>query len=236
MPKRYKPGAARKHRTLGRARAPDTQRDGATGPADQKAPKKPSWGEKIFSHAVMLIFFVGMPALFTAMAPLTVTHFRRAADGKVSAHASTRFIFLIPFRQQKVAGVTTVSDGSTAGSVNRTRSGASSRNVRSEDSAHLAIEGGSGTVQVEVSPVNVASALAETQRFLDNPSQTHLRLITVANWKFGVFAGGFLSLLTLLYVFICVNTLFRWLRRPPASDAPAFTRSCGQHRSRFSRR
>jgi hypothetical protein len=46
--------------------------------------------------------------------------------------------------------------------------------------------------------------------FLNDEQATHLRLITVANYKFGVLAGGILSSLTVLYVLGVVISLGRF--------------------------
>ena len=188
MAKRYKKNdrvKSRERRALASS-AParcDSSWDAANTPvADQDSPEKLSRGQQIFGHALMIIFLFGFPAFVTTMAPLTVTDFRRTTDGVVSAHANTRLLFVIPFRRASVEGVTAVSDRSDAGSVSRTRSGGSRRDVQSEDSAFLVIDGASGSAEVEVSPVNVRSALAKAQRFLDDPNHHHLRLRTVAKW------------------------------------------------------
>lgn len=153
---------------------------------------------------VKLVGFVGcvlFPAFVTGIAPLCVTHFERA-NGQVQAHVSTNFLFLIPYRQQQLDDVKTVNTRFVAGEISRypnSHSHNSHKEVRSEDQAFLNILGEKDFIQVPVSPASIQQIKASAETFLSSNDQTHLRLVTVANWKVAI-AGGFLSLLTILYV------------------------------------
>jgi hypothetical protein len=57
--------------------------------------------------------------------------------------------------------------------------------------------------------VNIERVTERVGAFLDDPSQPSLRMTVVANWKFGVIAGGVLSLLTVFYVYLQLSGLVR---------------------------
>ena len=87
------------------------------------------------------------------------------------------------------------------------------RNVRSEDEAFLVIHGEPADREVPVSPASIRRVVEKAREFLKDEQATHLRLITVANYKFGILAGGFLSLLTVLYVVGVAISLGRFMWR-----------------------
>ncbi|HEV3409889.1 MAG TPA: hypothetical protein VG095_06330 [Chthoniobacterales bacterium] len=174
--------------------------------------KRLSFGGALFGHAVLFIFCVGLPALFTAAAPLTVTHFVRE-DGAINATISKRVLFLVPYRTIRIANVQAIDDHFISGGRSPTRSGSpTSTGTQLEDSAYLTIEGENNSGQVEVSPVNIEKVRAQARAFLEDSSRQRLRLVTVANWKFGVFAGGLLSLLTVFYIYLQLSSFVRWIR------------------------
>jgi hypothetical protein len=150
---------------------------------------KTSLGEWLFGHLILFIFCIALPAFFTAIAPVCVTTFTRSGES-IRAEVSKRLLFVIPYRHLVVADVISVNDLFHAGtttqtSARRPSSASSSGAVSSEDEAFLVIQGDAGSAKVEVSPANIRSVLEKTRTFLDDPNQPRLRLITVANWKFG---------------------------------------------------
>jgi hypothetical protein len=164
-------------------------------------------------HLILFLACVVLPALFTTAAPVSVIQFDREPDGTVSARVSTRCLFVIPFRRVRVDDVVSVSGWRNEGSLNRTGFSGSRRSVQSEDSAFLAIEGRNTAAEIEVSSASINRVLARSHAFLDNAAERHLRLIVIANWKFGLLAGGFLSLLTVLYLACVVHYSYLSLRR-----------------------
>jgi hypothetical protein len=172
-----------------------------------------SLGGMIFGHAVLFIFCVALPAIMTGAAPVSTVALTRV-DGRVSAKVAKCILFIVPYSRTTIYDVTSVGDRFVAGSatVSRNPSGGS-RSVQTEDSAYLTIEGATGSVKVEVSPVNVKGVLEKAGAFLEDSSRTNLRFTVVANWKFGVFAGGLLSFLTVFYLYLQIGSLVRWLVR-----------------------
>ena len=179
-------------------------------------------------HLILFLACVVLPALFTIVAPLSVIHFDRATDGTISARASTRCFFIIPFWHVRIDDVATVSDRLSDGTLNRTGFSGSRRSLQSEDSAFLAIEGQDSAAEIPASPASIDRVLARTRAFLENPADRHLRLIVIANWKFGLLAGGFLSLLTVLYLASVVHYTYRALRRFLGREA-SLAREQGSH-------
>lgn len=184
-----------------------------TTPESAESKRPATLGEMIFGQAILFIFCVGLPAVFTAAAPLTVTHLTREGS-TLTAHVSKRVLFLIPFQRVTLRDVTSVGDRFVAGSTSTVRNPTGgARTTRTEDSAFLTIESATGSAKVEVSPVNIEAVLEKAGAFVDDPSKTSLRFVTVANWKFGVIAGGVLSLLTVFYLYLQIGSLVRWLGR-----------------------
>jgi hypothetical protein len=176
--------------------------------------------EKLFGHAILILACVVLPGFCMLIAPLSVVQLTRE-DGSVRAEVSKRVWFIIPYRHQTVAPVVAIGDSFHSGEWNPNNDG-NGGSTRSEDSATLVIHGPRGDpVEVEVSPVNIHDVVRKADDFLEHSGQSKLRLIVVANWKFGVFAGGFLSLLTLFYLFVLATSFVHWLRgggqRPAAT-------------------
>lgn len=178
--------------------------------------KKASLGEMAFGHGVLILACVLFPAFVTAIVPLSVTRFTRSGE-RVRAEVSQRLLFVIPYRHLEVADVIAVNDifraGTTSRDTTRRSTSSTSGAVTSEDEAFLVIQGDAGSAKVEISPANIRDVLEKTRDFLEDQSQPSLRLITVANWKFGVIGGGFLCLLTLFYLFIVVDSSVRAIGR-----------------------
>lgn len=171
--------------------------------------KKPTTlGEKIFTHTILIIGCVLLPGFCTLIAPLSVVRLQRAG-GDVSADISKRLWFIVPYRHLHVDGVTNADSSFHSGSTSYSHS--RREYTKSEDTAFLKLTGRSGEAEAEVSPVNIESTRRKVRDFLEDSTRDRLTLVVVANWKFSVFAGGILSLLTLLYVVGVVGGIFQWL-------------------------
>jgi hypothetical protein len=189
-----------------------------TNEGTEPAAKKATLGEKIFGHAIFILGCVLFPAFVTAIVPLSVTRFTRDGE-RIHAAVRKHLLFVVPYRQIEVRNVIRVNDAFQGGTKieqtpRRPGSSPTSGAVSSEDEAFLVIEGEDNTAKVEVSPANIRGVLEKTRDFLENSRQPDLRLVTVANWKFGVFGGGLLSLLTLFYLYIILDSTVRsvWKR------------------------
>ena len=53
--------------------------------------------------------------------------------------------------------------------------------------------------------------MKEAESFLKDSNAVELKRFVVANWKFGVIAGGALSLLTVIYVVAVVASGIMWV-------------------------
>ena len=186
----------------------------------QQLPIKPS----LFTFVVGFVVFVIVPALVTAIAPIAVTHFERQGE-VVAVRTSRNLLFVIPYKRAEIQRVTEVNERLQSGRVSETRSSTDGRKnkTRSEDEAFLVILGSNGKTEVPVSPVNLRKTVDQAKGFLADPKATRLRLITVANWKFSVVAGGIASLLTLLFVvgWVLQTLKFIWMQmRPQVEQRP----------------
>lgn len=165
------------------------------------------------SLALGFVFCVLFPGFVTAIAPVSWVRFERSGE-LVSATTKTCVFFVIPYRTQHVSPVIGVSDDFIAGTLSSRRPGHSgSDRTRSEDEAFLEIHGENSSAEVPVSPINIKRVLQRSEEFLKDPRAEELRLTVIANWKFGLIAGGFVSLLTVLYVVGLVMLVFQSARK-----------------------
>ena len=181
----------------------------------------------LITQSIAFVFCVLFPAFLTAVAPVSWISFQRQGD-KVLATSRTCTLFFIPYHVQTIDPVVGVGDHSISGTSSR-RTG-SRESVKSEDQAFLMINGeGEQVAKVAVSPVNIESVKERAEAFLKDSRSTKLNLFVVANWKFGIFGGGLISLLTVLYVvgvtlaiFQAIGKLIRYLLTP---SEPMFPRN-----------
>jgi hypothetical protein len=178
-------------------------------------------GSNRFAYIVGFVFCVLFPAFVTGIAPVSVTRFERQGQ-EIVARSSANLLFVIPYRRVQVDGVTAVDDRFHEGELSVDHSAGDSipRQVRSEDEAFFVIHGRNGQAEVSVSPASIGSVMEKARAFLATPTERELRLVTVANWKFGVIAGGFLSLFTVLYLVGVVISLWRLITGYEKPDVP----------------
>lgn len=159
-----------------------------------------------FAHALGFFFMVVFPGLFTAIAPVTWITLTRA-DGQVTARVDTCLFFAIPFHTATVSPVTGLGQRVREGTWDR------KREVKSESEGFLTFEGRPEPARATVSPASLPSVADRAQAFLDGDAPGPERIVTVANWKFGVLAAAPLSLLTVLYVGCWLLAPVVWLLR-----------------------
>ena len=171
---------------------------------------KRGWKDLITGHIIAFVFCVAVPGFVTAIAPVSWVSFQRSGD-HVSARTQICMFFVMPYRSNVVDPVVGIDDRFVAGTVDRRRSDPHAH--RSEDEGFLVIHGENETVEVPVTPFNVKSVTKRAQEFLADSQAKELKMTVVANWKFSVIAGGFVSLLTVLYVIGIVWSIFRGFKR-----------------------
>ncbi len=158
-----------------------------------------AWATLVFQQLLALGVCVGVPALVTAIAPVSWVKLERQ-EGRVKADAQTCLLFVVPYKTSTVDPVTGFGDRFAAGTVTRERRPGPDRETKSEDEGFLVIEGPGQSAEVSVSPVSLGGVLDKANGFLEDSQAAELRLFVVANWKFSVIGGGLISLLTVLYV------------------------------------
>jgi hypothetical protein len=168
-------------------------------------------------HVIGFLCCVVMPAFWTAIAPVAMTTFTRE-EGKVRAVARTNLLFVIPYKTAVVENVTQVDDRFRQGEMVYSRRDGERHKHRAESESFLVIKGEGEPVEVPVSPVNTKSTVKKAQDFIADPSRAKLNLMTVANWKFSVIGGFFVTLLALLYTTGVILSIFRLLGRLMKSD------------------
>jgi hypothetical protein len=160
-----------------------------------------AWPARLGSYLLLQLFalfvFVGFPAFWTAVAPVSYVRFERR-DGQASATVHTCLLFIVPYKTQTVDAVVHIGDRFVTGTYERR--GTDHDHTKSEDEGFLIIQGHDHAAEVSVSPHDLKSVIEQAKAFLEDPQAAELKLFVVANWKFSVIGGGLLSLLTVLYV------------------------------------
>jgi hypothetical protein len=177
--------------------------------------EKPTLAGKILGHAIAWFFCIGFPAIVTAIAPVSWLKYERHGD-RVTAQAKTCLLFVVPYKTVTVDPVIGFGNRTKNGSVKvyrRQSTGRYDDRVKTEDQGFLSIQGPDQTAEVSITPVDLPSVVEKSNAFLKDPQATELRQFVVANWKFSVFGGAFVSSLLVLYLGGCLFALGRWLLR-----------------------
>lgn len=154
----------------------------------------------LLQQALALAVFVGMPALFTAMAPVSWVVFQRH-EGRVAARVQTCLLFFVPYDTQSIEPVVAIGNRFVEGtSTTPDPRITTDPATKTEDAGFLVIRGPDRAIELPVSPVSIPSALDRAEAFLDDPAATELHMFVVANWKASVLFGGLASLLTVLFI------------------------------------
>jgi hypothetical protein len=166
--------------------------------------KPRSWisraGAYLIPQLIALVFFVGFPVGWTAVAPVTYLKFERH-DGRVAANAKVCLLFFIPYRQATIEPVVGFEDRFIGGTVSYDRKRTNHRGTKSEDQSYLTIRGENEvSFEAPVSPSDAESIREQAEAFLKEDQATELAIFTYASWNFSIFGGGLISLLTVIYV------------------------------------
>jgi len=175
-------------------------------------PDKPKHG--LFEFVLGGLVCVGVPALMTAMAPVSWLEFTRAGD-RVAVKTQTCLFFVIPYRVNELADVKKVDTTFHRGENLHKRAG-DGKKGRAEDEAGLVLHGPQEgqKVSITVSPASIKSVETRVKALLDDPQQKSLSLFTVANWKVGLIFAIPVCLLTVLFVISWSIWLGQTLAKP----------------------
>lgn len=176
----------------------------ATPPRDPKAVTLGGW---LFSQGFVLLFCVVLPALLTAVAPVSWLTLRREGD-KVHARGQICMFFVLPYRTYELANVDRVGKDIDPGKkIRRMRSEPVNKPTRyEEDEGFLILSSGDQSFALSTSPYSLDRVVGEVNAFLNDQQAASATLFLPANWKFSVLFGGACSLATVLYV--CGITLW----------------------------
>lgn len=164
--------------------------------------QQPKYG--LFEFLIGGLFSVGLPALMTAIAPVSWLEFNRVEE-RVTAKAQTCLLFVIPYRTQELTDVKEVTTTFKLGDMQHRRRGDNNQG-RAESQGSVALHGpkqgeaDGEIITVSVSPASTALVETKIKGFLADPQQKSLSVFTVANWKVGVIFAIPASLLTVLFV------------------------------------
>ncbi len=163
---------------------------------------RPTFGGLLLQHVIVFLICVVFPGGVTLMAPATWLTFERSQE-TVRCTARTCVFFVVPFKTQRVAQVTGVSNRARSGTTRRERINRrdTGKTIQVDGEGFLQIHGvGDRLVEVSVSPASLDSLIGKSNDFLSSTKQGSTTIFAIANWKFGAIMGGLLTSFTLLYV------------------------------------
>jgi len=176
--------------------------------------RQPSRLLNIFLQIFALVVCFGVPALVTALSPVSWITFQRHGD-HISAQAKTCLLFIIPFKTITVDPVLSLDDRTKTGGVHKERRSGRDHQVNLESEGFLILHGPEQEAEVSVTPHNLEAVVQKSQAFLADSQASELKLFVVSNWKFGVFCGGLATLLPVFilgtYGYLLVRILLRRL-------------------------
>ena len=179
-------------------------------PLPSKKTARQSLTGMLITQLFAVLFFVGTPAVITAIAPVSWIKFHREGD-RVVAQAKTCLLFIIPFRVQTVDPVISFSRRTIAGSTTIKRKKGTDERHTSDTEGMLMMQGPQQTAEVSVTPANLDDVLQKANAFLKDGQSTELKIFAPANWKFSVIFGGLASCLTVLYVLGVTLAILKFL-------------------------
>lgn len=150
--------------------------------------------ERIANHLLAILFFVLLPAAWTALMPVAWTSFSREG-GVVTATTHKHLLFVVPYTWQTLRGVSGVDFDYESGAWTRTIS----TRTKSEDKAWIVLTGGSDRVVVPVDAQDAQETARSMESFLQDRNWASNSWFTYADVTFSLVAGGVLTLLPLFY-------------------------------------
>ena len=162
----------------------------------EKSDPKPKYG--LFEFVLGGLFCVGVPALMTAMAPVSWLELRREGQ-QVNATVQTCIFFVIPYRTKELTDVRSVDSTVRVGQRVRDNN---HKEHTPESEGMLTLQSGNAEskLSISVSPASIDAVKRQVSSLIEDKQQTKTTLFTVANWKFGLIFAIPVCLLTVLYV------------------------------------
>lgn len=151
------------------------------------------------------LFLVVFPATFTAVAPRATVELQRDTSG-VSVTICAHTLFVIPYWCQHEQGVRRVelefSSGERVGYNAQLSADANrvNRRGKTEDNATIHFFGNGEGASAMVETGRMDEVLAQAQSFIDDRGSRSLGLSFFAHRVMGLYVGGLLSLLVLLWL------------------------------------
>ena len=189
----------------------DATQSADDGPAQKTTPPAQASGFNWIGQLLGFAICVGFPALVSLFAPVSWVTLERTGES-VSARARVCVLFVIPFRNLAVTNVTSVETRTYQAPASS--KGTNRSTTQPDPEGFLVIHGdGEQKIEVPTSTASVESVHDKVNAFLEDSQATKLKLFVVAHWIIGVVTVGFLSLMTLVYLFDRAVLLIRVVQR-----------------------
>ncbi|HRD97353.1 MAG TPA: hypothetical protein PLA97_13250 [Rubrivivax sp.] len=151
--------------------------------------------EQLAEHLLAVLFFILLPAAWTALMPVAWTSFTREGP-VVTATTHKHLLLVVPYTWQTLRGVTGVDFDYESGTWTRSIS----TRTRSEDKAWIVLTGGPEKAVIPVDAEEAQDTARSMQAFLQDPNWASNSWFTYADFIFSLVASGVLTLLPLFYL------------------------------------
>jgi hypothetical protein len=196
--------------------------------ADEKqTATAPKQKHGLFEFVIGGLACVGLPALMTAMAPVSWIELNRI-DDRVAAKTQTCVFFVFPYSTQELDDVKKVSTTFRRGELLHHRAGDNKRG-RAESEGGVVLHGPNDAngneklISVAVSPASFKTVEEKINGFLQDAQQKTMKQFVVANWKVGIIFAIPVCLLTVLFVIGWSIWLGQMLAKPFGFAPPEVT-------------
>jgi hypothetical protein len=150
--------------------------------------------ERIASHLLAFLFFVLVPAGWTALMPVAWTSFSREGE-VVTVTTHKHLLLVVPYTWQTLRGVSDLDIDYESGTWTRSIS----TRTKSEDKAWIVLTNGREKAVVPVDAEKVRDTASSMESFLRDQNWVSNSWFTYADFTFSLVAGGVVTLLPLFY-------------------------------------
>lgn len=184
-------------------------------------PKPESLRSVIVTQAIAIVVFVGVPALITALAPVSHITLKKEPQG-VSATVQANLLFVVPYSTRTVSPVTEITSRVIQGEKGTAAERRRKQQGKSEPEGQLIFTGPQQKAIANALPSTLERDLARLQDFQKSPTETPLQMTVIAHWLISIVVGGIATAFAALYIVCAILGFGLWLVRkasPGTSEA-----------------
>ncbi len=175
-------------------------------------PQPVSLRSVLVTQTIAVVFFVGVPALITAIAPVSHITLTKEQQG-ISATVQANLLFVVPYSTRTVSPVTEITSRVIQGEAGTAAERRRGKQGKSEPEGQLIFIGPQQKAIANALPATLERDLARLQEFQKAPTETPLRMTVIAHWFIIIVVGGIATAFAVLYVVCAILGFGLWLVR-----------------------